>query len=133
MGVGLREQRRHGAPLHVEHPGGLHRVEQPEPPGRVLLAGVDGEERHAARAVLPLPALLLQRVGGGGEDVAEGAVRAELHRVGVAAEVARPQIHPPGKTLAFPHDAARGGGGGGESRERFHFRGEAEAAAAGAK
>jgi hypothetical protein len=89
VGVGLREQRRRGAPLHIEDAGGLYSMQKPESLGLVLRAGVDGEEEDASRAVL-----LLQRVGGGGEHVAERAVRAELHRVGVAAEVARAQIHP---------------------------------------
>lgn len=118
VGVGLREQRRRGTPLHVEDAGGLHRVEQPEPSGLVLRAGVDGEERHGARAILLLllPRLLLQRVCGSRQDVAEGAVRAELHRVGVAAEMAGSHIHP--QTLAFPRDAGGGGGKSGELPNR---------------
>jgi len=91
VGIGLREQRRLGAPLHIKDAGGLHSMQQLEPPGRVLRGGVNGEEGYGAR---PVALLLLQRVGGGGQHVAERAVWAELHRVGVPAEVARAQIHP---------------------------------------
>jgi hypothetical protein len=103
MGIRLREQRRLGAPLHVENASGLHRVQQPQPLRRLLRSSVDVEERHGARSVL---LLLLKRVGGSGEDVAERAMRAEFHRVGVSTEVAGAQIHP--KFL---------GGGGGDEKD----------------
>ena len=69
VGIGLRKQWRRGAPLHIEDAGGLYSMQQPEPLGLVLRGGVDGEEGDAARAVL---LLLLQRVGGRGEHVANG-------------------------------------------------------------